>query len=485
MTPSPRRSFSCEDLTLYRSITDLRCSPGGDEAVYTVHSVDRDGDSYQTSLWLVSLERGEPRQLVSAESALSMPRWLPNGKGIAFVSSRSESPQVHVLPRDGGEAYQLTRLEGGLGSYTISADGRWLLAVSQIPSGARSLNRSPSPTNETGAQLASMAPFKSNGMGFLLDKQPHIFVVDLQGGDPKQITSGDFEVRSAGWSPDGTRIAYVRTREGRQTHRTDLWLVGRDGKNARRISQNVASAQTPLWSPDGSTVAFAGGEVEGDANIRWWRYDVEQDRVQPFGPDSIEVVEPQGAAWSADSGHLTFVNARRGRQEVATLHRDDDTLRTLVRGEDLQVRKVSATEQRVAFVSSRLTEPCELYVGEADGSNARRVTDLNGWWRERRQPVVKLMQFAVPDGDGARSTSTAGWCCRKTPATSRCRCCSTRTAGLRATSISIISATCTGRCSGRADGRSSRRTPRGRRATAPTLPDGSMGGGASSASRST
>jgi dipeptidyl aminopeptidase/acylaminoacyl peptidase len=408
MSASPRKPFTPEDLLLYQSISDLACSPDGSHAVFAVQRVDRAQDAYASALWIVTLAHGDARQFTYGSSSDTSPQWTHDGRSIAFVSTRSGAPQVYLIRRDGGEAHQVTDIVNGLSSFVLSRDDRRVLALSSQPVDPEARGATRAPPQHAVPDIAWKLPYKSNGAGYVLGRQTHLFVVDLDSGRTKQLTRGDFDVRSADWSPDGARIVYTRTRGARQDHFTDVWIMDADGTNARRLSHEVASAQSPKWSPDGRTIVFSGGERPGDANVRLWKIDVSSGRVQPFGPDWLEVVGSDALAWSPDSRSICFVNARRGVQEGASIALDDEWVDTLVCERGMMLRKLAVTDTHVAWVSSRLTEPCELYVANHDGGARRRVTNLNAWWGERTQPVAEFRQFTVPDGEGGEETID-GW----------------------------------------------------------------------------
>ncbi|MEP6707473.1 MAG: S9 family peptidase [Pyrinomonadaceae bacterium] len=76
----------------------------------------------------------------------------------------------------------------------------------------------------------------------------HIYVMALDGGGMKQITTGDRSATSPRWSPDGKKIAF--------TTGGQIWVMDSDGDNQTQVTKISTSAAAPVWSPDSKWIAF-------------------------------------------------------------------------------------------------------------------------------------------------------------------------------------------------------------------------------------
>src|SRR5689334_20553036 len=151
-----KRPMTFADLMEPKNVGGVALSPDGSKVVYTVSGWEHPnarpatdptkpdtakGDKHETRshIWMVGAAGGTPRQLTFSERGENAPQWSPDGRSIAFLSSRGSAAdaktQIWILPLDGGEAYQLTTSKENVSGFEWSKDGSHIafLAVDTLP----------------------------------------------------------------------------------------------------------------------------------------------------------------------------------------------------------------------------------------------------------------------------------------------------------------------------------------------------------------
>ena len=409
-----RKPFTVDDLYLHRKILALDCSSAADAAAVAVRSVDRENDSYATHLWVFSLDGKSQVQFTHGSGGDSSPRWSPDGKSLAFLSTRGGgAAQVHRMARAGGEASQLGEFAESVTDLAWAPDGRKLFVTSAVlvdPERRGQRSDEPAPKRTTTApEVVWRLPYKEDGVGYLLQREIHLFALDAESGRHRQLTQGAFDVLAFQVSPSGKRLAYTRTRGGRFGHCSDLWVCNSDGSAPEQLTHGHAIVMQPAWSPDESHIAFTGAVEEGDAEPALWLFDMQSRTPRKLG--DVDVADPTSLCWSDDGKSLFFCRAHRGRHQVARIALPGDELSVLVAG-DRQIGAFGMTDRHMVFVPEHPSTGSELFVAGLDGGAECQLGELNPWWRERTPIDAELRSFEVPDGLGG-SEQIEGWLLRE------------------------------------------------------------------------
>jgi dipeptidyl aminopeptidase/acylaminoacyl peptidase len=406
--------FTVDDLYLHRKVNSLHCVSGIDRAVCTVSSIDREGDAQRTFLWQFPLDGSGGWPLAYSDGSDSSPRWSPQGDRFAFLSSRGGSTQLYVAPADAGTPEQVGKFSSGVMNFrwTPAGDGFVVTAAVTVDPDLRGRRSSePPPLRKTGApEVAWRLPYKEDGIGYLLQREIHLFKLDIASGQEQRLSDGGFDVFGFDISPDAKRVAYARTGDGRSAHRYDLWVCDLERGTHKRLTTAHAMVMQPAWSPNGQQIAFVGAIEEGDAESRLWTVDCASGRIDELGGDEIDVADPASIQWAADGRSMLFVRGWHGRHHVVSLSVPAGEPTVLVGG-DRQLGAFACTEGRLVYSIDHPSLPSELWTSDCQGYGEARVSDLNPWWAERTPIRVETRSFEVPTGRGG-TERIEGWLLR-------------------------------------------------------------------------
>jgi dipeptidyl aminopeptidase/acylaminoacyl peptidase len=245
------RRMELDDLVRLAVPSQPAISPDGSTVVYVLNTVDRDADERRSTLWRVPATGGLPDPLTRGP-ADSSPAWSPDGTRIAFLRRTGDDPaQVWLLPVGAGEPSQLTTLPGGTGAPVWSPDGTRIAFTVAVDTADRP-DHAPIATDRLG--------YKLDGTGLWRGKRRHVFTVDVDSGEARQLTRGDWHAGDPAWSPDGLQIAFTAATEpdADLTREARVHVVELASGRMRAVGDLVGELGPVGWTPAGDALLVVG-----------------------------------------------------------------------------------------------------------------------------------------------------------------------------------------------------------------------------------
>jgi dipeptidyl aminopeptidase/acylaminoacyl peptidase len=396
-----RRPLRVDDLFKLQMVSDPRISPDGEWVAYVVRALDAERDRRDSDLWMVPAKGGEAVRLTrDPEASDHTPRWSPDGRWLAFLSSRNgATTQVWRLDRRGGEPEKLTALPGDVGDFAWSPDGGRLVVVATDPAPvatpAGTAKQRPQPI------VVRRLQFKLDGAGFLDERRDHLYLFDLAARATVKLTDGPFDHSEPAWSPDGASIAFVsnRTADPDANEDSDIWVVEpRPGAEPRRISAPALTDASPAWSPDGRWLAWVEGGDPADlsyASTHVAVAPIEGGSIRPLTAALDRIV--YAPRFAADGSGVLFFYEDRGSQPLGLVALAGEVVEEIVFGErDVEAFDVGPRGE-IVVAASGVDHPAEL--SRVEGEGLTRLTHANDdWLTEVALATVERFTAASADG---------------------------------------------------------------------------------------
>ncbi|MGC2273638.1 MAG: S9 family peptidase, partial [Candidatus Sulfotelmatobacter sp.] len=365
-----RHPFTFEDMMKLKRVGEPEVSPDGKWVIFSVVDVDLAANTKTPHIWIVPTAGGQEREIVADQDA-DRPRWAPDGKRFAFISTKEGGSQVWIAEFDSAAGavittHKVTSIVTEAGGELWSPDGKNILFTSDVYPECDGAAQAETDCNARKVKAVEQSKVKALIFDHLLyrhwnayreGKRSHIFVIrapkefsapgseeqSIMEDYPRDLTHGDYEapVFSLGgqddyaFSPDGKETCYTSNHDKNPAASTnnDLWVVPVNGggfisgnraypfppKNI--TADNPASDSTPLYSPDGRYIAYRAQQRPGyeSDRFRLMLYDRKTGEKKNLTEDFDRWVGT--FIWASDSKkiYFTWENAGRSRLEIADI----------------------------------------------------------------------------------------------------------------------------------------------------------------------
>lgn len=411
------RLISIDDYFQIRDVGQPELSPDGQWVVYTVRSKMLKEDKNETRIWMVSTHGGDPLPMTDESVSSSHPRWSPDGKYLAFTSSRNGGKsQVWLLNRLGGEAVRLTDILQGVGDFEWSPDSTRLVLVLKDPKpedaeAAKEKDKTPPKPKTQPPYVIDRLQFKQDTVGYLDNHRSHLYVFHIEKKSVTQITSGDFDDSEPAWSPDGKTLAFTSNRSTPDPDRnfnTDIWAVDAEntdkGAHLTQITTNPGADRSPAWSPDGKRIAFVS-QIDAKAID----YATQHLAIAPSTGGEEKVLtlaldrSVRRPRFSSDGNSIYFLAEDDGTQNLCRIPATGGDITRPIGGRVTVAYFSLGKEGAIAAQIGTSDRPDEIFL--QNGSELTRLTKTNDTLiSQLRLAKVEYVHFKSKDG-----TSVAGY----------------------------------------------------------------------------
>ena len=440
-----KHPFTFEDMMALKRVEEPEPSPDGKWVLFAAVDVDLKANTRTPHVWIVPLnthvsqQRGDvghpgensgEREVITDQDA-DRPRWAPDGKRFAFVSTKEGGSQIWIADFDGATGtvtgtHKLTSIATEAKGELWSPDGKNILFVSNVyPECDDSVF-----VREYNCNLGKLDEQKDSKVkaqifthllyrhwdAYKQGKRSHIITMPAPSvdenwaplKDPKQrhyanwlfyhdLTPGDYDAPpfslggqdNYAFSPDGQEVCYTSNHDPVPAISTnnDLWIVSVNGGLAKNITaDNPASDSTPLYSPDGKYIAYRAQQRPGyeSDRFRLMLYDRKTGERKNLTEEFDRWVG--SFTWTPNSGLIYFISENEGG---ANIYMVSSTSQKQVNGSGNRPSQlldgfnddISFVGENLIFRRESVQAPSEIYLISARDSADCNTLVLEGKWK--------------------------------------------------------------------------------------------------------
>ena len=205
-----------------------------------------------------------------------------------------------------------------------------------------------------------------------------IWTMDPDGGNLVNLTAKSKANDSApNWRADGRRIAFMSSRVTATNPEGDseIFIMKADGSHLRQITFNALDDQEPAWSPDGTRIVFVRDFDPIQGEIDYDLFTMNADGTEQRNLTSSPGVQDESPNWSPDGRRIAFMSDRADDYEVYTMRPNGSSVRQLTFNDAGDFRPNWSPDGGQITFTTDLDGDFEVYVMDADGGNQVNVTN--------------------------------------------------------------------------------------------------------------
>jgi len=413
------RKVQVEDLLSFQLVGDVQISTAGDRVAFTASRTDKENNEYQSAIYMVAPGR-EPVRFTGGDKDTA-PRFSPDGGMLAFISKRSGQPQIWVMDLAGGEARQLTRIQGGVSEMAWAPTSDRIAFTALLkgdgiqPEVKDEKDEDLFAKHTKKVKVITETFHKFDGVGYFGERRPCLCVTALaEGAQPAQLTKPPYMVEGITWSPDGQTLVFTsKMGPDYDLHPFErlVYAIAATGGEARPLTPPELDCGGATVSPDGKTVVvmtrdpaefgydngrlclvpLAGGQLTPLAS-QWDR---------PLYNEGISDMPAPGAfarpTWAPDGSAIYSLSSIDGTTQLVRIDVPTGDVIPVTSGDRLVYSfTMDARGRRVAMGVSSPLNPGDLYLLDLKEGTEERLSKFN-------DGLLAELDLSVPQRFGARA----------------------------------------------------------------------------------
>ena len=392
---------------------DPRPSPDGSTIAFGVSVPSLQDNRNISRIWVVPAAGGSARAISSGPGSDFSPRWSPDGRSLAFISTRKGGAQVWSVPSAGGEPSQLTTIESGVNDFLWASDGTALYIVSDIkwPAEVQEIDRR-NGAFPTQAKLWTDLMYRHWDQ-WRVGQRSHLLRIGLADKSVKDLTPMDRDVppialggADIALSSAGNELAIVYNpdRDVAQSTNNDVFVLAGSGGTPEQITTRAGNDHSPAFSPDGKQIAYLSMETPGFEADRQqlMLYDRVTRRHRAMTADLDQNVH--ALAWTPDSRSLVLEIEERGAHNLYRMDVASGRRTLILRGGLNSGPRVLAGGTQVAFLRQTATLPPAVFTVRMDGTGLRQLSTHNSTALAALDlPPLESLSFIGAMGDSVQA----------------------------------------------------------------------------------
>ncbi len=412
-----------EDLFKLTFLSNAVIAPDGAHVLVEASRMNGPKDTYDRTIELVDVSSGRLTHNVTKRVGDGDFAWMPDSRSFVFIRTLDKQKgQLYRYTLASGAVVQLTHIKQGVSAPVVAHAGdRIALTVTDTDAAhdayvdfGKAGFTPKSTQKKSDIRTINELFFQTNGQGYTYRDHQHIWTIDADGSQPKQLTSGSYSEGFDAWSPDDRTILFDSLRyESVDSGRNDVYTIPSAGGTMQKLASSLPANFGLFFSGDGGRVFFLSTDVKDAAALpalvssksdgSGRQVVVARDTVS-WGDSLLADMKEGGGfcAWPLPSERNALLNVDGAG--YSNLRRIDLTSGALANvtpptGEAWSCT-VSQDGSRVAYLYSDFTHPADLYVASVNGEAPRQLTNVNAAYLAS-VTLSQPQEFAVKDPAGS------------------------------------------------------------------------------------